>query len=227
MNKEPVIFLDFDGVLNSVMSAVAHVGEFDDTCGPTALDPVAVKLIGRLATITGAKVVVSSTWRILHTLEELKAIIMNYSRPLADAMVDVTSRSPGAMRGEEIQMWLIAHPHETILIIDDDSDMLPSQMPSFVQTEGRTGFGMNEYIRSLRVLQAIPGAAHELKCLKGYEAPRREQPTLSESTQLYLLTLMKRERDTLSGFLAYGNEISRVQRLDEMIAEVEALTTTP
>jgi hypothetical protein len=61
--------------------------------------------------------------------------------PFAD---EVVKRSPNltyyddVMRGDEIRLWIELHiPDLTdYVIIDDDDDMLPHQMPHFVKTSG-------------------------------------------------------------------------------------------
>lgn len=45
-----------------------------------------------------------------------------------------------AVRGDEIQAWLDAHPEVTkYAILDDDCDMLPSQLHSFFRTDVAQG----------------------------------------------------------------------------------------
>ena len=44
------------------------------------------------------------------------------------------------VRGHEIQEWLDKHPEVTrYAILDDDSDMLPEQMPNFFKTTFQNG----------------------------------------------------------------------------------------
>lgn len=44
------------------------------------------------------------------------------------------------VRGHEIQAWLDKHPEvEKYAILDDDSDMLPEQMPNFFKTTFQNG----------------------------------------------------------------------------------------
>lgn len=144
----PIIFLDFDGVLNSLRSTLAYrnAREFDD---------VSVALMGRLAVATEAGVVVSSAWRIGRTLEELRATLArNGGEQLAARLIGMTPRN-GPQRGDEIAEWLATHPgwHDgRYVIVDDDADMLDSQLDRFVQTRHRDGFGVPEYLAALRVL---------------------------------------------------------------------------
>lgn len=146
---KPVIFLDFDGVLNSLASTLALGG-----CGSRQFDPVCVRLMARLADAADAAVVISSAWRIGSNVEELRLILSRYSEALADRVVGVTG-SGGPQRGNEIAAWLAEHPNEhnrSFVIIDDDADMLDGQLPHFVQTRHRDGFGVPEYLRALEVI---------------------------------------------------------------------------
>lgn len=145
----PIIFLDFDGVLNSLRSMLALGG-----CLPHQFDSVAVNIMARLAKVADARVVVSSSWRVGSNVLALRAILSQYSASLAVRVIDVTPSLPGC-RGEEIAQWLVRNPHRhngSYLIVDDDSDMLDAQLPHFVQTRQRDGFGVREYLRALSII---------------------------------------------------------------------------
>lgn len=145
----PVIFLDFDGVLNSTRSMLAFGG-----AGRHQFDPVAVNLVARLAGNANANVVVSSAWRVGSSVGELKSILGEYSTTLAAKVIDVTPRLSGK-RGNEIASWLAQNPDKhsrNFVILDDDSDMLESQLPYFVQTRHRDGFGLPEYLAALGIV---------------------------------------------------------------------------
>ena len=93
-----LIFLDIDGVLNSVDSAVAHHAlhpkhhreEF-------RLDPISVGLLKLLCEITDAKIVISSMWRLSRQTGEFHDIFAHYGWIAAP----VISRTPnlGTQRG--------------------------------------------------------------------------------------------------------------------------------
>jgi Tfp pilus assembly protein PilZ len=146
---KPVIFLDFDGVLNSLRSTLAMGGT-----NRHQFDHVAVNLVSRLAREADANVVVSSAWRIGSNVLELRSILSAYSALLAARVIDMTPRGTGK-RGEEIAAWLAENPNQhdrRFVILDDDSDMLDSQQPHFVQTQHRDGFGVPEYLKALEIL---------------------------------------------------------------------------
>jgi len=118
-----ILFLDIDGVLNSAewfakMQAdalsrrpISHM--IDDGC---------VDRLNRLLDASGADVVVSSSWRLVHTLAEIRSALK--SKGFTGRIIAKTPSYRGS-RGSEIQAWLTAHERdaEDIVILDDDSDM--------------------------------------------------------------------------------------------------------
>lgn len=165
MNK--YIFLDFDGILNSIRTVVAdqklnHAlaakrtllvsGEID-----TGFDPIAVALIHRLATITNSKIVISSSWRYTFGLEDLRKMFYGHGWENADELIiGMTPRSDRGHRGTEIKMWLDSHaknPCEYV-IIDDSTDMTDYQKEHhFVKIDDVEGFLFRDYIRCLEILK--------------------------------------------------------------------------
>lgn len=143
-----VIFLDIDGVLNSHRTAVAF-STFHQ------LDPIAVKMLFRVVTLAEAKIVISSTWR--HDKQWLTTIwgalrqagwpwIHTGFLPLGECpIIDRTETLPG-VRGIEIQAWLDANPeYDDYIILDDDSDMLDSQLHRFIKCDHHIGFGWEQW----------------------------------------------------------------------------------
>lgn len=122
-----VLFLDVDGVLNDKLTPVMD---------GWPLDSHKVFLIHRLLEATDAKVVLSSAWRHSELgVEKIKEALFPHE------LLDTTSRtSRELIRGEVIKEWLMAHPEvERYAILDDDDDMLNSQMPNFFQTSWEEG----------------------------------------------------------------------------------------
>ena len=126
MKEIKVIFLDIDGVLNCAKTKERYRG-----C--IGVDKQLLKRLLRLVEKTGAKLVLSSTWRLG---DDWQSSMARYGVP-------VSMRTPyhgGSIRGEEIDEWLRLHPYvKKYAIVDDDSDMLPHQ-PLFKTTweEGLT-----------------------------------------------------------------------------------------
>lgn len=142
-----VLFLDIDGVLNSHRSCLALGGISHDASpfGLTQFDPVALAMLQGLCRGAGLSVVLSSSWRILNDWRVL-------GPQLGLPMIGATPRLAGA-RGNEIAAWLLDHPDpvEAYAIVDDDGDMLPDQLPRFVQTRHAEGllFGDVEKLAAL------------------------------------------------------------------------------
>lgn len=120
-----VLFLDVDGVLNSLATTNFHE--------LYPIDPYMAFLVGRIQLQTGCEVVLSSSWR-LHPEG-----MQNVSK----RVVELLDKTPytGGTRGQEIQEWLnIKGPVvEKYAILDDDTDMLPKQFPNFFKTTFETG----------------------------------------------------------------------------------------
>lgn len=133
-----VIFLDFDGVLNS-MDYARRTRQIGDSCTVYDLDPDAGARIKKLVDLSGAKIVISSTWRINNTLAELQYDLESFGIAKED-VIGVTPRM-NAERGYEIQAWLdkTTEEIESYVIIDDSSDMA-HLLPRLVRTSWKTGF---------------------------------------------------------------------------------------
>lgn len=142
-----VLFLDIDGVLNSTRSAVALHGYprvyavEDGSC----FDQIAVHLIRGLCAASGAKIVLSSTWRLSDQWERIG--------PALD--LPIIDRTPSLLgpRGAEIARWLADHPEvEQWAIVDDDSDMLDGQLSRFVKTSHFDGLTWEPFSRLCELL---------------------------------------------------------------------------
>ena len=117
------LFLDIDGVIATPASMQKSymLGREPQNM---LFDSMALMYVGRLVELTGAKVVLSSTWREdLDTKDPLlRAIMDNLRRQLEAAgapLFDVTPKVLGGDRSSEIAAWLDEHPCETWAILDD------------------------------------------------------------------------------------------------------------
>lgn len=148
-----VLFLDFDGVLNSIQYAVLMRRRGDDGYGE-AFDPLAVSnLLEVLDRVPDLKIVVSSAWRLGDTVEGLRDLLSKNGIP-AERIIDKTANQSqkGYERGYEIQDWLEAHPEVTeFAIVDDDSDMLESQKERFVHTSYMHGLIWGDALQLCRL----------------------------------------------------------------------------
>ena len=137
-----VLFLDFDGVINSVRSSAAF-GGYPWNINEESLklfDEVGLLLIRNLCDANDIKIVVSSTWRKCFTHESLATAL---DLPIIGATPHKLSHQ---RRGEEIQEWLDNHKEvKKYVILDDDGDMLEHQMCRFVQTCPYDGLRWSDY----------------------------------------------------------------------------------
>lgn len=128
-----ILFLDIDGVINSEDYAVyRYAAKMPDP--DEFIDERAVAFLNYIIEETGAKVVLSSSWRgnVEETLDRLKVAGFKYD------FFDKTPYLGSRHRGSEIQKWIDEYektnePLESYVIIDDDNDMLDDQEKNFVQ----------------------------------------------------------------------------------------------
>ena len=129
-----VIFLDIDGVMNSLAGKAAQRGL------SSWLDPVHVALLNDVVRATGAVVVVSSSWRRSMPLDALRLAFAEAG--CVAEVVDVTPDLDPGRRGREIAAWLAAQrePPVRYAILDDTFDMpeLPGKLVKTSRTEGLT-----------------------------------------------------------------------------------------
>jgi hypothetical protein len=149
------LFLDIDGVILS--------GEdLWRTKNNRYLPPEKIDLVHSICDRTGAAVVVSSTWRCFQDCPDLLAAAGLAHRLHRDWRTDQETRSAsgiyrGEARGRQIQRWLDSHPEvSAYAIVDDDSDMLPEQMPHFVKTAFTTGLDGPLADRLVGILNSPP-----------------------------------------------------------------------
>lgn len=130
-----VVFLDIDGVLNThKTNALFGPTVCVHKDAATRLDPLGVKFFNMLHQL-GIKIVLSSTWRLGRDVPVMteKTGIPIYDKTCSWPFKD-------SVRGDEIKIWLDAHPEVThYCIVDDDSDMLEEQKANFIKTQYEEG----------------------------------------------------------------------------------------
>jgi len=148
-----IIFLDIDGVF------VTHKS-IDRFHNGKQFGPENVKEFNRIIRRTGAKIVVSSVWRLYNSFEGLVAELR--SNGLEGTFIGTTPRIPAAsaVRGLEIQAWMDRWKRiwrakkdtiESFVILDDDSDM-HHLMPRLVKTTFAEGLTQKEGDRVFQML---------------------------------------------------------------------------
>lgn len=135
-----IIFLDIDGVLNN-----RSFGEFllSIRCNHInyhILDPLCVRAFNRVLNNTDAKIVISSAWRVLKTLQEIERIFSRQGVDISGRIIDKTGKS-NKLRGTDIQKWLDQTDHNvTDFIIIDDGDDMGELIGHLEKTTWNTGF---------------------------------------------------------------------------------------
>lgn len=156
-----VVFLDIDGVLWTGNSAEYQFEKLGKPASGKSVvfDDTAVSNLQKLIEQTGAKIVVSSTWRFNQTVNSMQNTLAE--RGLKCEVVGLTPDGEkinglyrAVPRGNEIKQWLDPHTEvEKYLIIDDDSDMLPEQLDNFVQCDFEDGFANQQcFEKALQIL---------------------------------------------------------------------------
>ena len=146
--KKWIIFLDIDGVLNMLqllhkkIPMVESRIDHHDNC----LSQPHIKLLNQLVIDINADVVLSSSWRILYTIEEINILLQRHGATFT--VIDRTDNLPYE-RGTEISKWIKDNVEDMFgveyydfhnyIIIDDESDMLLKQREHFFQPDPHVG----------------------------------------------------------------------------------------
>ena len=133
-----MLFVDIDGVLNcraTFDKAVGPMGHETYGVPPSVVDPELINKVNTVTTKTGAKIVISSTWRLYQRLPALRDFLR--SKGLTGDVICSTPDLPSVGRASEILSWLQSTGRQVdkYAIVDDD----PIDDPNFVQTSFRTG----------------------------------------------------------------------------------------
>ena len=138
-----IIFLDIDGVLCTTRSQIAF--------GPRKWDQVACGLIKNICKYCDYKIVCSSSWRF--DKEGAKAFFEDYglNKFLHPDWTTVLKELEN--RGQEIQQWIDIHNVDDCLIIDDNRDMLESQMDRLILTNPKNGLTTENYEKMVKLLK--------------------------------------------------------------------------
>lgn len=109
-----IIFLDIDGVLN---------GNDTDTFAPSGAIGVSdnkISLLKNIIDATGAKIVLSSTWRYDRPSGKDYQYLRNKLSEHGISIYDYTPDIHSPRRGMEISSWLAKHPEVDNWIVIDD-----------------------------------------------------------------------------------------------------------
>jgi hypothetical protein len=166
-----VIFLDIDGVLNSLDNMRVNtllwknnIGKSRDEFGHL-FDERCVKWLSYIIEKTNAVIVISSTWRSsgldkMQTMWQARGLIGEIiactPTMVKPEIINLYAASNNeADRGYEIQQWIDDNKPERFCIIDDDSDMLNIQMPYFVRTQSDIGIDYKAANKIIAILNSV------------------------------------------------------------------------
>lgn len=153
--KDPIIFLDFDGVLNTeqYQAWLAVKGKPNkDAWGPL-FDPCAVRNLRKIIESTSAEIVISSSWRYIHRLGSLR--MMWEVRELPGEILDILPCGASYIsRGEDIECWMNQHGQTDYVIIDDLNDFYPTQLDRYVETNPIEGITEANATRAIEILNS-------------------------------------------------------------------------
>jgi hypothetical protein len=176
-----LIFLDFDGVLNSyrtVWGAPQGKNGWDEN----HLDPVSIGLVRKLCELTDAKIVISSTWRDHYSNDELKEILAKKGWPDAPIIGRTRSTLSYRFRGSEVGEWMEDFVHrdgnkvESWVILDDNHWFFTektsqgsffSEQP-LVKTDELEGMSIANFYSALLHLDPDHPKLKDLEILLGY-----------------------------------------------------------
>lgn len=152
---KPIIFLDFDGVVETIYWDKKEDGSFtlnSHKLGHNELNnKQAIGWLNELYSHIPYDVVISSTWRISMSLEQLQDLLINSGFNSSIKVIGVTPILH-QQRGLEIQQWIDENNFNgKFIIIDDDSDMC-HLLPLLVRCDCQLGFTIYDYNKALRLL---------------------------------------------------------------------------
>ena len=135
-----VIFTDIDGVFNTVTRTdwnVESVQLYDELCQEFNLKPV-----------------ITSSWRIKHSIKELQRIF-EYQGIFTN-IYDVTPIITSEGRGGEIENWLHNNPTDNYIILDDNiRDIESYGLTNIVKCRSSIGFTLEEYEECRYILLSL------------------------------------------------------------------------
>lgn len=169
---DKLVFLDFDGVLNNSEFA-AHQYKNDesaqDSMGLDLFDPKAIECMNRIIDATGAKIVVTSSWRYLG-LAKLQKLWKE--RGLHGEIIGMTSlhvvdelilekgtewlerETNGSPRSEEIAHWLKTYDITADYVIMDDLPMPKELQVHAIQVNPRFGLTDQHVKQAIKILNS-------------------------------------------------------------------------
>ncbi len=153
--KERILFLDVDGVLNTNWSLTGERFE------PRIL-PSSATILQALLARSGAKIVVSSSWRRVVNDGTMKLggftlMLRTHGVSAANVVGVLANRNPTVDhiedRRHQMTLWLESMPNASFVALDD----LPIPVPFLVRTDPSFGIGWPHVEEALKVFRSQEG----------------------------------------------------------------------
>lgn len=151
---DKILFLDIDGVLNSRQFLSQRKDSHD-----SQLDPIPIILLNMIIRDTGCKIVISSSWRHYHSLQQIDAMLAEQGMIFHDVIIGKTEDLflENKSRVDEIQDWLHKNPTvKSFAIVDDDALDLYGSLDAFgdrfVKTDFATGLTIDHARKIISIL---------------------------------------------------------------------------
>ena len=137
MEKEiRVIFTDLDGVLNPHWK--------------TKWSKSSIQIYNQICQEYDLKPVITSTWRINHTKEQLQKIF--YEQGIEVEIYDYTPHLDQKDRGLEIKEWLSNNKVDNYVVIDDIVHNITPHVDNVFKVRNWVGLTTEEYIEIKKIL---------------------------------------------------------------------------
>jgi len=126
-----VIFLDIDGVLNNELYLKEQYKTFSakemEKHPSNYISNDNIIQLNSLCDRTDASIVISSSWRKMLSLDEIKTALLEKGFAYQDRIIGITPELGSSTRvidrGSEIKEWLKTNAVDKFVIIDDGDDM--------------------------------------------------------------------------------------------------------
>lgn len=145
-----MIFLDVDGVLNNRKTTRKTTQTLYPFVGIRH-----IKNLKRIINSTGARIVLSSDWRCDRDNPECNEDFLELKHELLRWGIHFYGFTPeieSGHRGEEINLWLLAHPEVSNFVILDDREDIEPNTDHWVKTTMDTGLGKKETEDAIKIL---------------------------------------------------------------------------
>jgi hypothetical protein len=148
-----IIFLDFDGVLNSIDQSLAQQSlERQPMYRLYTVDDVRVGILKWIVDMTDAKIVISSTWRMGNSIDWFKGFFEALNWVNCPVIGKTPQLKGTSFRGDEVNAWMEDRmdTDDKYVILDDDSDFYKNQ--SFIHIDRICGLTLKHAVMCVDVL---------------------------------------------------------------------------